>query len=393
MNATLPPAQPPPLLQEHTVTWLDDGTEAFPAMLEAIRGAERHVLLEMYWLAPDEIGDVFCQALAERARAGVSVYVMLDAFGSMAGAALFRRLLEDAGVHLIDFNPIGPWRRRFRLDRMMVRDHRKLLIVDDAVGFVGGVNLAAPWLAAGEPAWRDAAVAVTGPTVLAMRTLFVALWRRETGRTPTLPDVAPAPASWHDASAGPLATFERVRADTIELLAHGPLAGKRSISRAFLDAIRSARERIWITNSYFVPDRRFVRALRQAARRGVDVRLIVPGRSDVAVVAFASQVILRRLARAGVQVYAWTHSVLHAKTAVIDGHWVTVGTLNLDHRSLDFNHEVNVAVHGRDVARAAERQFEADLARCAHLDRTALETVSLLARVLQWLAYQLRTLI
>lgn len=361
------------------VLLLRNGEQAFPAMLRAIRDAEHQVLLEMYWFASDSAGRRFAQALAQAAERGVEVAVSYDALGSIeTDLSMFRDLVRR-GVHVLEFNPIAPWRRRFRLGRVMRRNHRKVLVVDGKTGFTGGINLADAWAPVnqGGKGWRDDMLCVRGPAVGGLTACFMTTWEAEGG-------VALTPASAPSLSSDDQA---------VRVLGQNTLRERRAIVRAYLYNIYRAVRRVWIANAYFLPEPRVVRALVWAARRGVDVRVLIPARSDVEVVRIASRAMWGRLLRAGVKLYEWPHEVLHAKSAVMDGRWSTVGTFNLDYRSIFSNIEVNVAVRDEAFGRVLERSFEQDFAASRRVDFDAFKRRGFADRLLSWVLYRFRTLL
>lgn len=358
-----------------------DGVEAFPAMLAAIEGATRQVLLEMYWFASDGTGRAFAAALQRAVRRGVEVALLYDAVGSWDTDSGVFAELRRAGVAVVEFNPVRPWARRFRAEHVTRRDHRKLLLVDGRSGFTGGANLADQWAAeaAGGEGWRDDVVRVDGPVVGEFVRLFCENWAAQ-GGMPLRAHLGVAPAA--------VAGTHRVR-----VLSDGRLHRRRAIVRAYLYNIVRAERRVWIRNSYFVPDRLVLRALRRAAAKGVDVRVIVPGISDVEIVRHASRSVWSRLMRSGVRIYEWTDNVLHAKSAVVDGRWCTIGTFNLDHWSLFYNLEVNVAVDDPGFAAVVETSFERDFARAARVDPGAFAFRPLTDRALEAVFYRFRKIL
>lgn len=339
------------------VTLLHDGEQAFPAMLAAIADAQREVLLEMYWFASDTVGRQFADALAAKAESGVHVRVIYDAVGSIKSDRRMFARLRDAGCEVEEYNPIAPWRARFRVGVVNNRDHRKLLVVDRQVGFTGGVNLGDEWapVSAGGEGWRDDTIRIEGPAAEQMREIFDYGWLRIVEPQTVVRRQFRPPV---DAGDG--------KGSRVRVLANHYFRERRAIRQAYLRRIEGARRAVCIANSYFVPDRRIRRALRRAVERGVEVRVIVPGKTDVLAVRHAARKLYGRLLRAGVQLYEWQGSVLHSKTAVVDGRWCTVGTYNLDSRSLRFNLEVIVAVEDAAVAGAMETRFNEDLSQ-AHL--------------------------
>ena len=356
------------------VRLLRDGRELFPAMLDAIARAKREVLLEMYWIQGDKTGLLFRDALAAKAAEGVSVRVSFDSIGSIGAPWSMWEPVLQAGGEVVEFAPISPLRRRFNVKALNQRDHRKILVVDGHTGFTGGMNIGDEWLPIeqGGQDWRDDGIEVRGPIAAELRSLFFETWRRE-GRTP------PADAR----------RLSRKVSGRVMVLAdhHGP---RRKIRNTYLKGIRHAKGRIEITNPYFLPGPIVVAALHAARRRGVDVRILIPGISDVWVVSMAMSSIIGRLLESQVRVFAYQGRVLHAKTAVFDETLVTVGTYNLDPRSRRYNRECNIAVYDAPVARAARDSFEEDLKSSTELSLAAWKAQPLGHRLLAWLAYPAR---
>ena len=358
------------------VTVLRDGEQTYPAMLAAIAAARHTISLETYILASDQTGEKFKTALIERAHAGVAVRVIYDAVGSFGIADRFLAELRAAGVELIDFNPIAPWRKRFRLSH---RDHRKILVVDDEVGFTGGLNIGdnyAP-LSDGGDGWHDMHCRVTGAIVLDMARMFRSTWIRGGGAP--FPPIRPA----HTAPPGTGNVFTR-------LLDNTRRRQRGVVRRAYLHVIRAAREAILIENAYFIPDRGLRRALTRSARRGVDVRVIVPGHSDVRMIEWASLYVLRRLSKYGVKILRWRGPMIHAKTAVIDGAWATIGSYNFDAQSRFQNLELTVEMLDTTTAGTLVRTFEQDAAYCDPYTEEDWKRLPIWTKGLCWVAYRLR---
>lgn len=367
-------------VEGHRVTLLRDGQEAFPAMLADIELAQRQVLLEMYWFDSDRTGRRFAAALAAAAGRGVEVAVIYDSLGSWeADAAMFVEMAA-AGVKIVEFNPVVPWKRRFRLDRLSRRDHRKILVIDGEIGFTGGINLADQWAPEedGGEGWRDDMVRVQGPAVSGFLDCFRRTWEREDG-----------------APLGQLGSAEPGRwgHQSVRVLGEAFFRHRRDIVRAYISQIYRARERVWITNSYFIPNAVITRALVRAARRGVDVRVLLPGKSDVEVVRLAGRAAYPKLMDAGVRIYEWTGNVLHAKTAVIDGRWSTIGTFNLDYRSIRSNLEVNVSVLDAGFGKVIEGSFLRDIEHSHEVDRRELDARRAGVRLLESTLYRFRSLL
>jgi cardiolipin synthase len=335
------------------------------------------VCLETYILRDDATGQRFAEVLCARAREGVEVSVLYDAWGSSVSEAFLARLAE-AGVRTASFRPF-----RFKgslgraLARFRRRNHRKLLVVDGQVAFTGGLNIADEYAPAeaGGGDWRDTHVRLVGPTALRLQALFLRTWKGVGGAalTPSLylPPPREAPGALWVVTSGWLGEGRRIRA-------------------LYLRAIHAAQERIVITNAYFVPTARLLRALLKAARRGVRVELILAGLSDVPAVRLASRHLYERLLRAGVRLYEFRGRVLHAKTAVVDGLLGTVGSSNLDALSLSVNLELNVAVVDAAFGRALERMAAEDMACSEEVHLERWQRRPLLERILSWGAFHLR---
>jgi cardiolipin synthase len=359
------------------VRLLRDGEQAFPAMLETIARAEREILLEMYWVGADVVGERFRDALAGRARAGVKVCVIYDAIGSMGVTPAWWRPVLLAGGRAVEYHSISPLDRRFRFDRVELRDHRKLLVVDGLDGFTGGINLAQPWLAVadGGAGWRDDVVQVRGDATQELRSLFYRTWRKLTRESAPL-DVRP---------------LSRHRKGPVWVLV-SQWRHRRSIHREYVVRIGGARHSVDVANSYFIPDRRVRGALFRAVQRGVRVRVLVPSKSDVPVVQFAVEALFDTLLRHGIEIWTMPRTMLHSKTAIIDESFTTIGTYNLDERSWRKNLEVNLAVEDCGFARHVRSWFERDLEAAAHIDWMAWQKRSLARRGFEWAAYAMRKL-
>lgn len=359
------------------VRLLRDGAHAFPAMLAAIAGAQREILLEMYWIGTDAVGRRFRDALAARARDHVDVRVIYDAVGSLGCSPAWWRPLLEAGGRAVAYHSISPLDHGFRLDRVELRDHRKMLVVDGAHGFTGGVNLAEPWLPAteGGAGWRDDVIEVQGGATQELRSLFYKTWRKLTREEAPL-DVRP---------------LSRRRKGPVWALV-SQWRSHRSLHREYVRRIGNATRRVDIANSYFVPDWRVRRAIFRAVRRGAQARVLVPSKSDVPVVQFAIEALFDTLLRHGVQIWTMPGTMLHAKTAIIDESFTTIGTYNLDERSWRKNLEVNLAVEDRDFARHVRSWFEHDLAGAMRVDLSTWRERSWPRRGLEWAAFAMRRL-
>jgi cardiolipin synthase len=335
------------------VQLLQDGPVAFEAMLEAIAGARSWVHFENYIIRSDKTGWRFARALADRARAGLPVRVLYDWLGCLSTSRALWRHLRDHGVEVRAFNPP----RVVDVFANMTRDHRKLVVVDGRVAILGGICIGDEW--AGRPdrgtmPWRDTAAQVSGPAAAALDQAFGTMWGL--AGTP-LPD-----------EERPL---ENAEAGTVDVQVVSGRPGRGRIFRLLDLLAAGATDRIWITDAYLVVPRRLLYALRNAAKEGVDVRLLVPSTSDVPVVRNLTRIGYRGLLRAGIRIFEWRGAMLHAKTQVADGRWTRVGSSNLNAASLLGNYELDVLVDDRAVAAAMEHQFRRDLSRSADFSRVA----------------------
>lgn len=343
---------PGPTFPGNSVRVFRDGDETFPAMLQAIQSAEKYICLETYILRDDRTGWEFGAALADKARHGVEVSLLFDGFGSFSLGADYREHLIGNGVRLAEYHPIMPWRKGFELNR---RDHRKQLIVDGKIGYLGGINIADEYRTQGsEPAWRDTHVEVRGPAVRRMLRLFLITWLRHGG----------AVFDW------PRYRHRTPECGTtpVRVLGNRRHRDRGAIKRAYLGAFAAARQKILITNSYFVPEREIRNALRAAARRGVRVSLLLAGKSDVKLMQAASRHYYKQLLDDGLELYEWNKSTLHAKTAVVDDDWSTVGSYNLNWRSMFHNLECNLIIEDEKTASDLEEMFWNDVAQSAVID-------------------------
>ena len=358
------------------VTVLRDGGETYPAMLEALRAAQKSILLETYILAADGTGDRFKAVLIERAQAGVAVRVIYDAVGSFGLPGSWVEDLRAAGCEVIDFNPIAPWRAKFRLSH---RDHRKIIVVDDAVAFTGGLNISNDYASVddGGVGWHDMHCRVVGPIVIDLARMFRRSWLRAGGT------YYPPPPPFEQTAKSNGSSFVRLIDNTRR-------RQRATTRRAYLHVLRAARESVWIENAYFLPDRGLRRAMTRAARRGVDVRVIVPGNSDVRVIEWASLYVLRGLAKLGVKVMRWRGPMMHAKTAVVDATWSTIGSYNFDSMSRFNNLEVTVEILDPDVAHALVVNYERDMQNADPYDATSWAKLPWWKKALAWLSYRCR---
>ena len=316
-----------------------EGDRLYAAMLTAIRSARTSVELESYIFADDEIGRRFITALSERAHTGVQVQVQLDAAGSFFWSPRsVQKALVGGGVQLRWFRRWN-WRDPLRYNR---RNHRKILVVDGRVGFFGGFNIHRENSRAvyGDGRWRDTHLEVHGLMARDLQVLFNAFWRRRQRRSPVT-----------------------TTSDGNQLITNYSRRGRQFLHKLFTSRFATAKRSIHLTTPYFVPDYRTRRGLMRAARRGVDVSLLVPRKNNEPLVQWAAHAAYANLLAAGVRIHEYLPRMLHAKTLVVDGSWSSVGTANLDYRSFFLNYELNLASEDPTLARTLERQFRQDLAQ------------------------------
>jgi cardiolipin synthase len=342
----------PPVLDGNRIEDLQNGDEIFPPMLAAIRGARRTITFETYIYWSGEIGREFRDALAERARAGVKVHVLLDWVGSQKMDSETIPALREAGVEVERYHPLH-W---YTLGRMNNRTHRKLLVVDGKVGFTGGVGIADVWRGnAQDPDhWRDSHYRVEGPAVAQIQAAFVDNWMKTSGRV-----------LQGDGYFPPLEPAGDARA---QMFISSPRAGADSMQLMYLLALAAAERTIDLSAAYFVPDDFTRAAIIAAMARGVRVRIIVPGKHiDTVVVGKASRATWGELLKAGAEIHVFQPTMFHCKMLVVDGQLVSVGSTNFDNRSFRLNDEANLNVYDRAFAEEMTAIFEDDLKRSARM--------------------------
>ena len=371
-------ARPENALGGNEAELLRDGEEAFPAMLAAIGGAREFVLLEFYSFSDDAIGRAVGALLKEKVREGVAVYLIYDSVGSILTEREFFLGLAAAGIKVAEFRPVIYWKPYWN---WIKRDHRKTVCVDGRQAFVGGFNITehdAPRSMDGR-GWRDTTVRVSGPAVGAVEALF---WDAWASSTPVDGSVIPPGKPSEPGPAGQ---------KHVSVVFAGGIRHVRSIRRSYRFAIDRAEQHIYITNAYFLPDRLVYRRLVRAARRGVDVRVITPRETDHPYVRWASWAMYAHMIKNGIKIYEWQGPILHSKCAVIDGIWSSVGSHNLDHRSLHYNLEVNLNVYDRGFGSEMSRVFREDLKRCRQVTLADVRRRPWTARLASKLLYLVRS--
>lgn len=330
------------------------GAPAYDAMLEAIDGARHHIHFETFIFQRDGSGRRFLDALTRKAREGVEVRLLYDAMGTRHLSHAFLAQFHEAGGKSCVFLPLNPLRRRIQVN---MRNHRKILVVDGKVGFTGGLNVGDEYVGglARFGDWRDTHLRVRGPAVAALQRVFVEDW--DFAARENLKDEAYFPAA------------EQTGPYLVQGIDSGPDRERKGIREAYFAAILRARKRVWIASPYFVPDAGILDALCLAANLGVDVRLLSLHHPDKWIPYFAARYYWNDVVEAGVRVYQYTRGMMHSKLMMVDGEWASVGSANLDNRSLYLNFEFNCMVYSPAAVRELEAAFLRDLETSIRLDR------------------------
>ncbi len=371
------------LISGNKVALLIDGAATYASMFEAILNASDHINMETFTLEDDAIGRRFAELLLQKQADGVQVNLIYDSAGSFRTPASFFQHLRDGGIRVVQYNPLNPLADN-RKWMLFHRDHRKLLIVDGRVAVTGGVNINANYCN-GPPAvsaeggirlpWRDTDVRIEGPAVAEFQKLFIETWKRQKG--PELLD--------HD-------YFPNLRTEGSAMVqVVGSTQGQlnRLTFVLYVSAVTFAGKAVHMTNAYFVPDNQILTALRNAAHRGVDVRIVLPKVSRHPLALYAGQYYYSDLLRSGVKLYERNNAILHAKTAVIDGVWSTVGSTNMDFQSLLRNDEVNTVILDREFAADMEKMYASDIAESDRIDWSEWKNRPLWPRIREWFAHLL----
>jgi cardiolipin synthase len=359
-----------PLTAGNRVEIALNGDSTFPRLWNDLRAAQRSITVQIYFTGAGQVADTLRRLLAERARAGVRVFVLYDAFGSQAPSPAHLAQMRAAGVVVVPFRPL-------RLSTLYVvqnRAHVRGIVIDGRVGWTGGFGVDDSWLGDGHTrgAWRETNVRFEGPAVRQLQAAFAACWAEATGTLVTGRQSA-------DRYEGGVATAA--------LLYAKPTLGSTAAERFLALSIAGARKSLYVTNAYFAPDDNFLQLIVDAARRGVDVRLLVGGaRTDVRLAWAAGRARYERLLAAGVRIYEWQPSTLHAKTFVVDGLWSSVGTMNFDNRSLVLNDEVTLMVLDPAFGARMDAIFRDDLRHAREITLPAFERRPWTARVTEWAA-------
>jgi cardiolipin synthase A/B len=360
-----------PLLRGGTAELLQNGDRFYPAMLETIRSAQHTINFEVYIFESDDIGREFIEAFKERARAGVEVRLLLDAFGSWRLKRAHRRELLDAGVRLMFFRPVA----LRNLVRIYRRTHRRAIVIDGRIGFTGGAAVSNKWRGDTRTPteWRDSMTRVTGPLVVGVQSAFAGNWVYVGGELIAGPRFYP-PAE----DGGPACGLSVVSS---------PSDAQQPIRMLLWLSFVNARRRLWIASSYFIPDLQLRKAVMDRARTGVDVRVLVPGNhTDAIPVQYTGRGYYEELLEAGVRIFEYQASMMHAKTVLVDDEWVLVGSANMDERSMEINEENLLGIAESEFARAAADGMEQDFGRSREIQLEAWRRRPLYQRALEKVA-------
>lgn len=367
-----------PLTKGNRITLLSDGQATYAAMFKILQNAKHHINLESYIIEDDETGRKFADLLLQKQAGGVQVHIIYDSVGSMKTPASFFQRLRDGGIQVVEFNPVNPLNARGNWE-LTQRDHRKILIVDGTVAIIGGINISKVY--SSNPLkrkrnvhtpihWRDTDIQINGPAVAEFQKLFLDTWAKQKG--PKLSGRAYFPEQKEDGSA------------LVRVVGSTPGEFNRIPFIVYVSAISFAEHSIHLTNSYFMPDDQTVQALGDAAGRGVDVTIILPGTTDSILALHAQRYYYSGLLKAGVKIYEHRTSLLHAKTATIDRVWSTVGSTNMDYLSLLHNDEVNAIILSREFAVEMESMFTRDLSNSRQIDRGEWNNRPCLQKAREW---------
>jgi cardiolipin synthase len=366
------------LVVGNKVTLLQDGPATYQAMFAAIRKAKDHINVESYIIDDDEVGRQFADLLLERQAKGVQVNLIYDSLGAFTTPKAYFDRLRDGGLRVLEFNPAAtkPW-------TLNNRDHRKLLVVDGHTAFLGGINISNVYSSGSSvrrnegPAdptigWRDTDVQIEGPVVAEFQKLFMQTWDKQHGEPLAQKNYFPA--------------LVPKGKDIVRAIGSTPDDPFSLIYLTLISAITNAEKQVYITNAYFVPDPQLLKALLDAAGRGVDVRLILPSQSDSKSAFHAGRSHYSKLIEGGVKIYERRGALLHVKAAIVDGVWSCVGSSNLDWRSALDNDEVNAVILGREFAQQMQAAYAGDIAASDPIDLETWESRSLLLRMQEWTA-------
>ncbi len=380
-NAVVESVTESPLTKGNKVTLLVDGKAAYAAMFKAIQDARDHINLETYIIEDDETGRRFADLLLQKQAEGVRVNLIFDSVGSFGTPAPFFQRLRDGGIQVVEFNPLNPLKAHGHW-HLAHPDHRKILIIDGKVAITGGINISKVYSSTpfrrdkDEKAtlpWRDTDVQIEGPAVAELQKLFLDTWQKQKG--PELSERNYFPDLKEGGNA------------LVRVVGSTPGQDNRITFIVYVSAITFAEHSVHLTNAYFIPDDQTLDAFTDAARRGVDVKIILPSTSDSSLVLYAARYNYSELLKSGVKIYERRNALLHAKTAVIDGVWSTVGSTNMDFWSLLSDDEVNAVILSREFAGEMEKMFAMDLAESDQIRWEEWEKRPLFQRIRECFAH------
>ncbi len=371
-----------PIYTGNKVQLLTDGPATYEAMRIAMIDARHHINVETYIFEDDEVGRGFAAVLMDKQRQGVQVNIIRDSVGTYATPPEFFQQMIASGIRLIEFNPINPLAASKGWSPNQ-RDHRKLLIVDGEQAFMGGINISSVHSGSAfgkkpqrsgtnTPAWRDTDLKLEGPVVAELQKLFLSTWEKQQGQG--LPEKNYFPA------------LKPMGTTLVRAIGSTPDEAYSQMYGALLSAIGHARVSVYLTNAYFAPDPQLLTALEAAQRRGVDVRLILPSKTDSWLVFHAGRGYYTRLLKAGVKIFELRTAILHSKTALIDGVWASVGSTNLDWRSFLHNQELDAIVLGEAFGKQVQAMFDKDLANSDPVSLADWQRRALDLRMKEWFA-------
>jgi cardiolipin synthase A/B len=360
-----------PFVQGNRIETLLNGDQFYPAILEAINGAQHSIVISAYIFWDDAIGNKFADALATKALSGVDVKILVDAVGSRKMSTKLEEKLKSAGCRVARFHPVW-W---FAVNRISNRTHREIMVMDGRIGFTGGAGIADHWTGnAQDPEhWRDTMVRIEGPAVTQLQTGFVQKWLESTGEVISGTDYFPQ--------------VEARGALAVQTILSEPETNSSTARILYYLSITSARKSILIANPYFIPDDVAIEILVAARRRGVEVKIIVPGiHNDHGLLARRNSTRLYgKLLEAGVEIYEYNRTMMHQKFMVCDGIWTTVGTINFDYLSFTLNDENNVCLYDREFAARFEEIFRRDLEACNRIEPEEWRNRGLHVKAIEWL--------
>jgi len=361
----------------NTVSLITTGDTFFNSIISSIENAKRSINLETYIFRGDSLGWLIAEKLAEKAAKGLEVNVIYDSIGSIATSSEMFNMMRREGVEVIEYHPFVPWRRYWGIS---FRDHRKILVIDGNRAFIGGINIGKEY--AGEKYsggnWRDTHIMIEGPAVTEIQFFFMENWYRNGGAVMNSRLYFPE--------------LKQKGHYLLMIICTNARKKVKPVHQSYITAIQNSRNSIYITNAYFIPDAKIYRSLVKAADRGVDVKLLLPGISDVPFVKYASRYLYKRYMRKGIRIFEYSESILHAKTAVIDGIWSTVGSSNLDRRSFRKNLEMNAVILDQGFGEKMEEVFLDDLKKSIEITPQIFGTRSLLEFLIEWICYRFRNL-